>query len=183
MIDPAPGDVGDMQQAVDAAEIDERTVVSDVLDHAFAIWPSLRLGDDSLVTLFGAAILRERHGATLRYCRGKRSIFRIWNGCGVPISGPTSRRGGHPLGCPAGRPRRRSRSTVNPRFDPSEDGAGDPLGLFERDFERCVGASSRRARSRLRTARRSRFPCVRGGDIDDVAPPISALPVPTCQIL
>ena len=34
MIDPAPCDVSDMQQAVDATEIDERTVVSDVLDHA-----------------------------------------------------------------------------------------------------------------------------------------------------
>ena len=34
VIDPAPGDVGDMQQAVDAAEIHERTVIGDVLDHA-----------------------------------------------------------------------------------------------------------------------------------------------------
>src|SRR5579864_4465215 len=34
VIDPAPGDVGDMQQAVDAAEIHERAVVGDVLDHA-----------------------------------------------------------------------------------------------------------------------------------------------------
>ena len=34
VIDAAPGDIGDMQQAVDAAEIDERTVIGDVLDHA-----------------------------------------------------------------------------------------------------------------------------------------------------
>src|SRR3954453_12821107 len=34
VIDPAPGDVGDMQQAVDAAEVDERTIIGDVLDHA-----------------------------------------------------------------------------------------------------------------------------------------------------
>ena len=34
MIDAAPGDVGDVQQAVDAAEVDERAVVGDVLDHA-----------------------------------------------------------------------------------------------------------------------------------------------------
>src|SRR5207245_631842 len=34
VIDPPPGDVGDMQQAVDAAEVDERTVIGDVLDHA-----------------------------------------------------------------------------------------------------------------------------------------------------
>ena len=34
MVDPAPGDVGDVQQAVEAAEIDEGAVVGDVLDHA-----------------------------------------------------------------------------------------------------------------------------------------------------
>ncbi len=34
MIDAPPGDVGDVQQAVDAAEVDERTVVGDVLDDA-----------------------------------------------------------------------------------------------------------------------------------------------------
>src|SRR3984957_16472114 len=34
VIDPAPGDIGDVQQAVDAAEIDERTVIGDVLDDA-----------------------------------------------------------------------------------------------------------------------------------------------------
>src|SRR3984893_2310719 len=32
MIDPAPGDIGDVQEAVDAAEVDERTVIGDVLD-------------------------------------------------------------------------------------------------------------------------------------------------------
>src|SRR6202035_1880298 len=34
MIDAPPGNVGDMQQAVDAAQIDEGAVVGDVLDHA-----------------------------------------------------------------------------------------------------------------------------------------------------
>src|SRR6185295_3393108 len=34
MIDALPGDVGDMQEAVDSAEIDERAVISDVLDDA-----------------------------------------------------------------------------------------------------------------------------------------------------
>src|SRR6185312_8273215 len=34
VIDAAPGDIGDVQEAVDAAEVDERTVVGDVLDHA-----------------------------------------------------------------------------------------------------------------------------------------------------
>src|SRR4029077_20641679 len=34
VIDPAPRDVGDMEQAVDAAQIHERAVVGDVLHHA-----------------------------------------------------------------------------------------------------------------------------------------------------
>src|ERR1700731_1292427 len=34
VIDPPPGDIGDVQQPVDAAEIDERTVIGDVLDDA-----------------------------------------------------------------------------------------------------------------------------------------------------
>src|SRR3954451_9724415 len=34
MIDAAPRDIGDVQQTVDAAEINERTVIGDVLDHA-----------------------------------------------------------------------------------------------------------------------------------------------------
>ncbi len=42
VVDPAPGDVGDVQQAVDAAEIDEHTVVGDVLDHALERSPSWR---------------------------------------------------------------------------------------------------------------------------------------------
>ena len=32
MVDAPPGDVGDVQQAVDAAEVDERAIVGDVLD-------------------------------------------------------------------------------------------------------------------------------------------------------
>ena len=42
VVDAAPGDVGDMQQAVDAAEIHEGAVVGDVLDHAFDDLPSSR---------------------------------------------------------------------------------------------------------------------------------------------
>ncbi len=51
MADAAPGDVGDMQEAVDAAQIDERAVIGDVLHHAF---------DD---LLFGQA--RHQRGAFL----------------------------------------------------------------------------------------------------------------------
>src|SRR5690606_24234019 len=58
MIDPAPGDVGDVQQAVDAAEVYERTVVGDVLDHAVDHLALFELLDD-LGTLLGAALLED----------------------------------------------------------------------------------------------------------------------------
>ena len=35
VVDPAPAEVGDVDQAVDAAEVDEYTVGSDVLDGSF----------------------------------------------------------------------------------------------------------------------------------------------------
>ncbi len=60
MVDAAPGDVGDMQQAVNAAEIDERTVIGDVLDDAVDDLPLFEVGDD-LVALLGPALLE--HGA------------------------------------------------------------------------------------------------------------------------
>ena len=43
MVDAPPAHVGDVQQAVDAAEVDERAVVGDVLDHAFADFAFLEL--------------------------------------------------------------------------------------------------------------------------------------------
>ena len=36
MVDAAPAHVGDVQQAVDAAQVDERAELGDVLDHALA---------------------------------------------------------------------------------------------------------------------------------------------------
>src|SRR5690606_3113767 len=44
--DTLPAHVGDVQQAVDAAEINERAVIGDVLDHAFADFAFLQLADD-----------------------------------------------------------------------------------------------------------------------------------------
>src|SRR6185437_14748267 len=38
-----PAHVGDVQQAVDAAQVDERTVVGDVLDHAYADFALVQL--------------------------------------------------------------------------------------------------------------------------------------------
>ena len=60
MVDAAPCHVGDMQQAVDAAEVDERTVVGDVLDDAFDDLAFFEVLHD-LRALLGAALFE--HGA------------------------------------------------------------------------------------------------------------------------
>ena len=46
MVDAAPAHVGDVQQAVDAAQIDERAEVGDVLDHALAALADFQLGQE-----------------------------------------------------------------------------------------------------------------------------------------
>jgi hypothetical protein len=60
IIDAPPGDVGDVQQPVDAAKVHERTVVGDVLDHAV---DDLTLFEilHQLLTLLGARLFE--HGA------------------------------------------------------------------------------------------------------------------------
>ncbi len=60
VVDAAPRDVGDVQQAVDAAEIDEGAVVGDVLDHAVEDLAFLQAGDQ-LGALLGAGLFE--HGA------------------------------------------------------------------------------------------------------------------------
>src|SRR5208337_328551 len=60
VVDPPPGDVGDVQEAVDAAEVDERAVVGEVLDRAVDDLALGQVGDD-LVALLGPALLE--HGA------------------------------------------------------------------------------------------------------------------------
>src|SRR5438477_5317257 len=59
MIDPPPGDVGDVQQAIDATEVDERTVIGDVLDHAvdhLTLFEVLH----QLLALLGAGLFQHR---------------------------------------------------------------------------------------------------------------------------
>ena len=59
MVDAPPGDVGHVQEAVDAAEIDERAIVGEVLDRAVDDLPFGEVGDD-LVALLGPALLEHR---------------------------------------------------------------------------------------------------------------------------
>src|SRR5438309_2918956 len=58
MIDPLVGNVGDVEQAVDAAEIDKGAVIRDVLDHALN---DLALGEalDQAAALLGAGFLED----------------------------------------------------------------------------------------------------------------------------
>jgi len=62
MIDPSPAHVGDVQQAVDAAEINERTELGDVLDDALAALADFELGQE-LGLLFGPLGLDQRTAA------------------------------------------------------------------------------------------------------------------------
>ena len=60
MLDAAPGEVGDVQQAVDAAQVDERAVVGDVLDDALDDRAFLQRRQELLALLAEA---RFEHGA------------------------------------------------------------------------------------------------------------------------
>src|SRR5258707_4649006 len=59
MADAAPRHVRDVQQAVDAAQIDERAVVGDVLDHALEHF-ALGEGLERVLLLFGVLFFEER---------------------------------------------------------------------------------------------------------------------------
>ncbi len=71
MVDAAPRDIGDVQQAIDAAEIDERAVIGDVLHHAGQDLAFLEVGDQ-LVAGFGAALLE--HGAARDHDVAARAV-------------------------------------------------------------------------------------------------------------
>ena len=140
VVDPAPGHVGDVQQAVDATEIDERAVVGDVLHDAIDHLPSVRGRRSRHAARRGT--LRERRGATRRCCRG-----------GDPSSG-SGTAGSHQRARVADRAHidlgARQEGTAPPRIDgeatlhAAEDLALDALfvggGLLQ-----AVQASSRRA--------------------------------------
>ena len=56
MIDAAPRDIRDVQQSVDAAEVNKRAVIGDIFDHTVEYLAFLEAGDQ-LGALFGAAFL------------------------------------------------------------------------------------------------------------------------------
>ena len=81
MVDAAPGHVGDVQQAVDAAEVDEGAVVGDVLDETVDHLAFLRGGRRSPSAARRASPPAPTRRETTMLPR-RRSILRIWKGCG-----------------------------------------------------------------------------------------------------
>jgi len=59
VIDTPPGHVGDVQQAIDTAQVDERAVIGDVLDHTFDDLTLLELGHD-VGALLSPGLLQHR---------------------------------------------------------------------------------------------------------------------------
>ena len=106
VIDAAPGHVGDVQQAVDAAEVDEGAVVGDVLDEAVDHLALGQPGDD-LGALLGARLFQD---LAARDDDVAAAAVHLEDLEGLRLSASAGRcraRGARRPGCPAGRPRRR----------------------------------------------------------------------------
>ena len=66
MLDAFPGHVGDVQQAIDAAEVDERAVVGEILDDAFDGPAFLQVDNSaSRSALYSASTTARRDTTTL----------------------------------------------------------------------------------------------------------------------
>ena len=67
MVDVAPAQLGDVDQAVDAVEVDERAEVDDVRDHALDDLADVERVEDALAHL-APLLLEHRAAATARRC-------------------------------------------------------------------------------------------------------------------
>ena len=155
VIDAPPGDVGDVQQAVDAAEIDEGAVVGDVLDHAvddLALFEVLH----QLLALLGAGLFQHgaaRHDDVAAAAIHLEDLERLLD-CS---SAASTSRIGRMSTCERGRNATApSRSTVKPpltwlKMTPVT------FSLFWNAFSSLPQLSSRRALSRDSTASPSAF--------------------------
>jgi len=79
VIDALPAHVGDVEQAVDAAQVNECAVIGDVLDDAVTDFTLDQLADE-FSALLGAGFFQDGAARRRRYCRGGRSILRIGEG-------------------------------------------------------------------------------------------------------
>jgi hypothetical protein len=149
VVDAPPGHVGDVQQAVDAAEVHERAVIGDVLDHAVDDVALIELADD-LGALLGAALFE--HGAArdddvaaaavhLEDLEGLRNAHQradVAHRAHIDLGAGQERHGAAEIDGEAA-------------LDAAEDRALD-AGSLVAAFSRRSHASSRRALSRLITA-------------------------------
>ena len=137
MVDALPGDVGDVQEAVDAAEIDEGAVVGDVLHHAVEDHAFLE-ALDQLGALFGAGFLEHRaagdddvaagavHLEDLERLRRAHQRAHVADGADVDLRAGQE---GH----------RAAEIDGEAALDAAVDGAVDPLAAFEGALEAGPG--------------------------------------------
>ena len=150
MVDALPGDVGDVQQAVDAAQVHEGAVVGDVLDHAI---DHLAFGEvlHEFGALLGAGLFHDgaaRHhdvaaaAVHLEDLEGLRDVHQradVADRADVDLAAGQEGHGAAEVDGEAA-------------LDAAEDDAVDALVLARSSASRRVQASSRRALSRDRTA-------------------------------
>ena len=106
MIDAAPGHVGDVQQAVDAAEVDEGAVVGDVLDETVDHLALLEAGDD-VGALLGTRLFEHRAARDDDVAAAAIHLEDLEATAADASAGRCRARGGCRPGCREGRPRRR----------------------------------------------------------------------------
>jgi hypothetical protein len=106
VVDAAPGHVGDVQQAVDTAQIDEGAVFGDVLDHAVDDIAFGQLGDH-LGALFGAAFFQDGAARDDDVAAAAVHLEDLERLLECPSAGRRRAPGAHRPGCRAGTPRRR----------------------------------------------------------------------------
>src|SRR5688572_4385281 len=127
--DALVADVGDVQQPIDPAQVDERPIVGDVLDDAF---DDLALGEahDQAGTLFGSRLFQDRsarHDDIAAAAVHLQNLERLRN---VHQRADVAHRADVDLA-----PRKKGDGAAEvdgeAAFDPAEDDALDPLALFE----------------------------------------------------
>ena len=89
--DTLPRNICHMKQAIDAAKVNKSSIIGNVFDHALQKLASCKFATSSDLASARDSSRTARRDTTILPRR--RSIFKIWNGCGVPINGPRSRTG------------------------------------------------------------------------------------------
>ncbi len=133
MVDAPPGDIGNVQQAIDTAQIDECAVIGDVLDHAFQNLAFLEVGDQ-FRTRLGACLFEDGparyhdvaaaavHLEDLEGLRRAHERRNVAHRADVHLAARQERHGAGQIDDEA-------------PLDPAEDDAVDPLAVVERLLE------------------------------------------------